>query len=309
MVAIKRIAVLAFSAAAACSSPPDDTTRQSVDPEPTAPVEYVNIAPSSKDRDPDVEPLEKRIPPPEGYTRMPVEPDSFGAWLRQLPVRPGRPDVHLYDGRRKQNQTAHHAVLDIEVGSQDLQQCADAVIRLRAEYLFSGPCRDEIAFNFTSGDVAQWKEWRQGVRPEVVGNSVSWKRTAEVDGSYESFRRYLDIVFTYAGSASLENELQLVKPPTEVRIGDVYIEGGFPGHAVLVIDVARNDFGDRAFLLAQSYIPAQDFHVLTSFDDLAPWYRARAEGVLETPEWDSWFWSVRRFSASSCEAARDQTSN
>jgi hypothetical protein len=263
----------------------------------------VRDSPATTNGDPGVEPLQSRIPPPDGYVRVAAEPDSFGAWLRQLPVRPGRPDVRLYDGRRKGNQTAHFAVLDIDVGPRDLQQCADAVIRLRAEYLFSGPCRDEIAFNFTSGDAARWSEWRRGVRPEIAGNNVSWKRIAGADDGYENFRRYLDTVFTYAGSASLERELRPVDPPTDLRIGDVYIEGGFPGHAVLVIDVARNDAGDAAFLLAQSYMPAQDIHVLTSFDDLAPWYRVRSDGVLRTPEWEFRYRSVRRFGATSCEAS------
>ena len=293
-----RAAVIVVLTATACFSTQEDRG-QSTDP--TASREPAEVASPGA---PEPEPLEQRIPAPDGYTRVAVAPGSFGAWLRQLPVRPGRPDVYLYDGRRKGNQSAHHAVLDIDVGSRDLQQCADAVMRLRAEYLLAGACADEIAFNFTSGDTASWSEWRQGVRPQVSGNSVTWNRTAATDDSYESFRRYLDVVFTYAGSASLERELVPVRPLTDLRIGDVFIEGGFPGHAVLVIDVAANDAGQRVFLLAQSYMPAQDIHVLTSFDDLAPWYRARADGVLETPEWDFWYSSIRRFRPTSCETAQ-----
>ena len=276
------IAVAAF----ACTEPPAN--------EP--PVEPVAANDSTQ-------PLHQRIPPPEGFQRVTYGAGSFGAWLRDLPVKPGRPPVMLHDGRRKSNQSAHHAVLDIDVGVEDLQQCADAVIRLRAEYLLSGSCGDEIQFNFTSGDAARWVEWRSGIRPVVKGNQVSWKRSAPADDSYAGFREYLDTVFMYAGSASLEHELSPVHDPSLPVAGDVFIHGGFPGHAVLVIDVAVNDAGDRAFLLAQSYMPAQEIHILRSPEDVGPWYRAAAAGALRTPEWEFKHGDLRRFSPSSCESA------
>ena len=43
------------------------------------------------------QPLERRIPPPPGFTR--VKAEGFGAWLRGLPLKPGRPEVKLFDGR------------------------------------------------------------------------------------------------------------------------------------------------------------------------------------------------------------------
>lgn len=245
--------------------------------------------------------LADRIAPPPGYRRLPASEDSFGAWLRELPLRPGRPEVLLHDGRRKRNQQAHHAVVDLDVGEKDLQQCADAVIRLRAEYLFAGPCRDRIRFDFTSGDPARWRDWREGRRPRVRGNTVSWHPAATADDSYPSFRRYLDIVFTYAGTVSLQRELTPVADPERLQPGDVFIQGGFPGHAVIVVDAAENPAGDRVFLLAQSFMPAQDLHVLKSFEPIDPWYRARAEGDLTTPEWDFDRGDLRRFEPVDCE--------
>lgn len=266
------------------------------------------VSPESTDGE-SAAPLRSRIPTPPGFDRLPVAPGSFGAWLRELPVRPGRPAVHLHDGRLKTNQTAHFVVLDVDVGSRDLQQCADAVIRLRSEFLFAGPCEDDIAFDFTSGDTARWTEWRDGVRPNVDGNRVTWQRVAEPDGSYASFREYLETVFTYAGSASLEQELIAVEDPSRPELGDVFIEGGFPGHAVLVIDVAQNAAGERVFLLAQSYMPAQDIHILRSFDRRNPWYPARSDGVLSTPEWNFHYRHLRRFPYTECEWGGGQASD
>lgn len=240
--------------------------------------------------------LAERIAPPPGFRRIAAEPGSFGEWLRGLPLQPGRPQVRLFDGRLKGNQEAHHAVVAIDVGARDLQQCADAVMRLRAEYLYARGCEADIAFRFTSGDRAAWSDWRAGMRPRVNGNRVTWRQAAAADGGHASFRRYLDTVFTYAGSASLEKELARVADPARVESGDVFIQGGFPGHAVLVVDVAENAAGERMFLLAQSYMPAQEVHILRNpAAGGSPWYRAQVSGTLPTPEWRFRHEDLRRF--------------
>ncbi len=97
----------------------------------------------------------------------------------------------------------------------------------------------------------------------------------------------MDYVFAYAGTYSLEHELKPVTAEA-IEIGDVFVKGGFPGHAVLVADMASNpQTGERRFLLVQSYMPAQEMHVLKNpaASDGSPWYPAAFEGALVTPEW------------------------
>jgi hypothetical protein len=65
----------------------------------------------------------------------------------------------------------------------------------------------------------------------------------------------------------LEKELKPADP-NDLQIGDIFIQGGFPGHAVVVVDVALNtDNGQQVFLLAQSYMPAQDIQILQNPND------------------------------------------
>ena len=232
------------------------------------------------------ESIEARIAAPPGFRRVPAAPGSFAQWLRGLPAKPGRPPVLLFDGRLKGNQTAHHLVLDVDVGARDRQQCADAVIRLRAEYLRAAGADDRISFQFTNGTPARWSDWKKGMRPRFHGNQVSWEKRATPDSSYASFRRYLDLVFDYAGSFSLSRELERVPDSRRIQGGDVFIQGGFPGHAVLVVDVAEDARGRRAVLLAQSYMPAQEIHVLRNpRTPDSPWYVIDGDGPLMTPEW------------------------
>lgn len=239
--------------------------------------------------------LEDRVSPPEGYSHSESINGSYAQWLRHFPVKLGKPFVKLYNGHQKIYQDGHCLVLDLDVGTQDLQQCADAVMRVRAEYLYSKQHYDEIHFKFTSGDNCTWNNWRKGIRPVISGNKVSWVQKANADGSYKNFRAYLDMVFQYAGSASLSKELKSVAN-NDIQPGDVFIQGGSPGHAVQVMDVVENAEGKKLFLLAQSYMPAQEMHVLVNFknDAISPWYEI-PDGELITPEWTFPANSLKRF--------------
>ena len=229
------------------------------------------------------------IPVPKGYVRTQVESGSFADWLRNLPLKEAGAQVLLFDGRKKPNQFIHEAVVDIDTGAANLQQCADAIMRLRAEYLFSLGMHDSIRFNFTNGNPALFARWRQGYRPLVKANTVRWERKAKADSGYRTFRSYMDTVFKYAGTDSLSREMEEQADVKQMRIGDIFIRGGFPGHAVIVVDMAENrETGDKVFMIAQSYMPAQDIHILKNLNDptAAPWYSVAFGDQLRTPEWE-----------------------
>ncbi|MDN5215283.1 DUF4846 domain-containing protein [Fulvivirgaceae bacterium BMA12] len=225
---------------------------------------------------------------PGGYKRVEAAQGSFGEYLRGLQIKQEDHIVNLYDGRKKANQGAHYCILDIDVGNRDLQQCADAVMRLRAEYLYQMKAYENISFNFTNGEPVPFKKYAEGYRVKVNGNNLFWKKSTGADYSYPNFRKYLDLIFAYAGSYSLAKELDKVTDVNEIQIGDVIIQGGFPGHAVLVMDIAEHtDTGEKIFLLAQSYMPAQEIHVLVNPNQvgISPWYSMGYSNRIYTPEW------------------------
>lgn len=238
--------------------------------------------------------LSARFPGPAGFQRAPAAASTFAHYLRRLPLKPVGAQVHLYDGSLKPSQAAHAAVIDMSVGERDLQQCADAVMRLRAEYLFAADRKQEISFNFTSGFKAPFSRWANGERIKVQGNSCSWVPGGKAGSAHADLLDYLEKVFTYAGTASLSNELKDCSS-SPVQAGDVFIQGGHPGHAVIVVDVAENRTGEQVFLLAQSYMPAQEIHVLKNLraPSLSPWFKLNDGEVLETPEW-TFRWDQRK---------------
>ncbi len=234
---------------------------------------------------PVTETLAQRILPPAGFERVPTPKTSFGAWLRGMPVKPAGSPVLLYTGQRKWRQDVHVAVIDIDVGKRDLQQCADAIMRLRTEWLWSTDRKSKIGFNYTGGGRVPFSRWARGERPSESGKR--WRKRSKPDSSYKSLQRYMIQVFAYAGTYSLSRELKTVSLD-EMKFGDVFIKGGFPGHAVLVTDMVQNPTtGEKRFLLLQSFMPAQEMHILKNPNDPngSPWYPAKFSWPLDTPEW------------------------
>jgi hypothetical protein len=197
----------------------------------------------------------------------------------------------LYDGSLKRNQDAQFAVLNIPVGHKDLQQCADAVMRLRAEYLYSLQDYADMDFVATDGTLFRYEEWVHGKRFRQQGPGLKSYMVA-VQGkdpaNRDCFEAWLELVFSYCGTLSLERQLMAAGPLTNMQPGDVLIHGGSPGHAMIVVDMAEDAVGHRVYMLAQSYMPAQDVHIVRNPGDggQSPWYRMDAAGdEIETPEW------------------------
>lgn len=241
--------------------------------------------------------LETRILTPEGYCPVEAAEGSLAEFLRTYPVKEDGSPVLLYNGQEKGNQNAHAAVLSLPIETEDLQQCADSVMRVFAEYFWSIGAYDRISFHFVSGFLAEYAKWRDGYRIQVSGNQVNWVKTAEPDDSYESFLQYLRIVFAYAGTLSMESESTSVEL-ADLQAGDVFLRGGSPGHVVMVINVCENAEGKKAFLLGQGYMPAQEFHVLKNpAHENDPWYYEEEVAYpFVTPEYVFEEGSLRRLS-------------
>lgn len=234
---------------------------------------------------------------PEVYERVEVESNSFGAYLRNLPLKPIDSPVLYYDGTEKPNNNVYMSVVDLPIGTRDLHQCADALMRFRAEFLRKQKRFDEIHFNFNNGFTAYYSKWKEGYRIKFNGTDFSWVKTASPSNSDATFWKYMEYVFAFAGTYSLAQELGSV-PLKEMKIGDLFVFGGSPGHAVMVVDMAAHKVtGEKIFMLVQSYMPAQEAQILTNPNDsnLSPWYSCDFQGELLTPEWRFEGQDLKRF--------------
>lgn len=210
--------------------------------------------------------VQQRFAPPQGYKTATTPAGSFASYLQNLPLLPAGTHTLTYQGNKARTDAYTAGVINMSIGSQDLQQCADAVMRLRAEYLFARKDYDAISFNFTSGFKCDFVHYANGYRYQQNG---TWKKQSARDYSYKNFLRYMNLVFSYAGTLSLEKELKKVTNAADLQIGDVFIKGGSPGHCFIVVNTATAANGKKVLLLAQSFMPAQNIQIVQNG---SPWF-------------------------------------
>ena len=260
-------------------------------------VSFIKIPKGSSFINPRGTTVYERIITPPGYARVEETKGSFAYYLRNLKLKPDGTVVHFYDGRVKKNNDVYVAVIDMAIGHTDLQQCADVIMHLRAEYLYAQHQEDKIHFTFLGGFRADYAKWRDGYRIAAEGGRYRWVKSSASDNSYEGFCSYMDMIYHRCGSLSLSKELTDVEY-RDIKPGDVLIMGGSPGHAELVLDVAMNKKGEKIYLLAQGYMPAQDMQVVTNPEDntISPWYLMNEHTTnIITPQWTFTIGQLMRF--------------
>ena len=213
--------------------------------------------------------LRDAYPPPAGTQRL--AGDAFATWLGAMRVLPPSVPVRTHDGKVVAGHKGAR-VIDLPMVPGNLQQCADALIRVRAEWLRA--TGGEVMYHATSGDPIPWTRWQAGERPFEQGRGLAWR-----PGDRGGWEAYLAAVMRWAGTASLAAyDTDAVQNP---KAGDVLVMGGYPGHAVMLLDVVKRG-SDHLALIGESYMPAMNFHVEPGPID--GWWSLN-EGV-RLPHWD-----------------------
>lgn len=193
------------------------------------------------------------IPAPMGYTRVEAENGSYAQYLRSLPLKRRGTKVMLYTGGEANYQFLSTGVIDQDLLSNS-EQCADATMRLRAEYLWSRGRYGDISFRNVNGKMMHY-----------AGG-----------GSRKAFERYMRDVYGLCSTFSLFTETT-PRDIKDVQPGDVLVyparAGHKYGHALIVVDVAKSKSGKVAIMCAEGNTPARDKHVVRNLNPLKnPWF-------------------------------------
>jgi hypothetical protein len=274
------------SVPAATPAPAQDETCQPPDAETAA-----RMYPWPR-RHPSYEAACSRISPPPGAKRVSVSAGSYAHWLRHLPLLPPNTPVRRYDGSEISWATQMTAaVVDLDVGTEDLQQCMDSIIRLRAEYHWSRGRPDAIRFPYAGGLHFSFDEWRRGLRPRknAAGKQELAPSAAPSDGR-KSLLKYLRFMFAMTGTAHYPSAPRVAFEKLEA--GDFFLEPSPSpqqlGHALVILDIARDTSGRTWALVGQGFTPAQDFHILRASSSSA-WFELTPQKPVQFPSWGNPF--------------------
>lgn len=209
----------------------------------------------------------ERFDAPLGYNRVSVSTHTFGNYLRTLMLKPEGSLVQFYNGKTKPNNNVYVSVVDMPISDKNIQNSTDSVMRLISEYLYKMESYEKIVFHADK-------------------EKLSFTEFAKEDYSRQKFDQYLEYVMEKVSTPSFCSDLKPVKL-NDIKVGDIFVQNTQPnGHAVIVVDMVENAKGDKLFLLAQGFQPAQEIQILANpnRDDISPWYQLK-EGELLTPEW------------------------
>ena len=191
---------------------------------------------------------------PWGYERVNSEDAAYCQFLRSLPLKGRGSKVQLYTGGDARFQSLNYAVVNMPLLS-NAEQCADVCMRLRAEYLF-----------------------RTGQYGRINFQNVNGKTLTYSGGpSRKAFETYLRNLYEVASTFSLSREMK-TRRLADIQPGDAFVYparyGQKYGHAIMVVDVAVNKSGKKAFLLAEGNTPAREIHILRNFENpfRSPWF-------------------------------------
>lgn len=231
--------------------------------------------------------IKSRYGLPEGFQRIDVDEQSFAEYLRNKKLKKYGYKALYYNGKAKGNKNIYDSVFDYKISNKNLHQAADAVMYLRADYLFNIGNYDKICFSFVNGFKAEYSKWMAGYRIKVRDNEASYHKSCDQICTYDDFLKYMNMIYSYCSTISLQKDMSQVKI-NDIEIGDVFLSSNYKGHAAIVVDMAINyETGEKLFMLAQSGTPAQQTQILInpSEPSISPWYRLDFGDELVTPEW------------------------
>lgn len=209
--------------------------------------------------------------PSKDFYRVNIINNSFSDFLRKLPLKKTGSHVLNYRGGvfKSGGDTSVASVVDMDVTGRRLEQCMDILVRLYAEYLWGKEQVGNFNLPLPGGYWLEWQKWKTGFRPVFKGINVFWSRSSQPDSSHQSFRTFLNTVYSESHTQQFYHAYQPIER-REVQIGDIIIKKGTKGHAIMIVDLVKNERGQMMALIGNGDTPACQLFLL-NYKSGIPW--------------------------------------
>jgi hypothetical protein len=235
--------------------------------------------------------------PDSSYHRVTVDPSSFGAWLRSQKLMPPNSPVLDYSHREYKpgSDTTVAFVMDIDIHNRRTEQCMDILVRLYSEYCWQRGHLQELKFPLPGGYFLTWQDWMNGLRPKFKSYHVSMYKTQPQDSSYKNFESYLRTVYAESHTQQFFHAYVTIDR-RKLQVGDFIVLKGSKAHAVMIVDLVKDDQGKKKMLVGHGDTPACQFYLL-SYKKNQPWFPVDFDKeILPLPIRRKMKWSgLRRF--------------
>jgi len=215
------------------------------------------------------------IQPPPNYNRVKVTPGTFAASLRDLELV-NQPELLAGDGKTILCKEDKVAVTAITPFDNKHDTGVDGIVKLWGEYLWNSKHGTGISFPLDNGQIALWKDWRDGLRPKEKGGKFIFTQVTTPSGGYPEYMRYLSFVGEAMGALALRRESTIVLDDS-LTVGDliVAVKRDEENSVGLIIDACKGPRGEKLFLLGTCGAPSTTLYVMKPYSPvqgLNEWY-------------------------------------
>lgn len=210
--------------------------------------------------------IESSINPPAGYTRVPVVPGSFPASLRQLELSDQK-QLIAGDGKTLICDSDRVAVTMITPYDNTRDVGVDGIVKLWGEHLWKSHPGGGISFPLDNGQIATWRDWRDGLRPKKSGGRYIFTQVTTPGGSYQNYQDFLSFVAEDMGAIALKRESTIITYDDSLTVGDILValRKDSESRVGIILDACKGPRGEKLFLLGTCGTPSTNLYIMRPY--------------------------------------------
>jgi hypothetical protein len=227
--------------------------------------------------------IESAIAPPPQHTRIPVKPGTFEASLREIELV-DQNSLTAGDGKTQLCLADIAGITPITPYNNSHDVGVDGIVKLWGDYLWKHTNPGKISFPLDNGQVASWRDWRDGLRPKKTGGRFIFTQVTTPSSGAGTYQEFLSFVAEEMGAISLRRESTIIIYDDSVTVGDliVALDKENNSHIGIILDACKGPLGERLYLLGTCGTPSTNLYLMKPY---APVQGTGAWFTLDGARW------------------------